>query len=66
MVTSFKETRSFYSVNLKSEEADLYRDFLRDNQFYFETSFYVEDIIHFEIYLNSEELRQADAFLATI
>lgn len=58
--------RTFYSVNLRRNEADAYRRFLHENQFYFETSAYVDDIIHFEIKLSADEVIIADNFLQTI
>ena len=64
MVTSFKERREFYSVNLPNNEADIYRSFLKENNFYFEASEYFGEYTHFEIYLNSEEYLQAESFLS--
>ena len=64
MVTAFKERREFYSVNLPNSEADVYRSFLKENNFYFEASEYFGEYTHFEIYLNSDEYLQAESFLS--
>lgn len=57
--------RSYYNVNLKVSEADYYRDFLRSNDFYFETSEYFGEYVHFELYLSESEADTCDRFLKT-
>lgn len=57
--------RTYYNVNLPVCDAEYYKDFLRSNDFYFETSEYFGEYVHFELYLSETEAQQADAFLQT-
>ena len=57
--------RTYYNVNLPINEADYYANFLRDNDFYFETSSYFGEYVHFELYLSESEADTCDRFLKT-
>ena len=55
--------RTYYNVNLTVNEADFYADFLRSNDFYFETSSYFDEYVHFEMFLSENEADICDRFL---
>lgn len=57
--------RRWMNVELTPEDADKNREFLRENKIKFESSG-CYNLVHFEVYVNEEELELCDAFLATL
>lgn len=58
--------RTNYELNLPVSEAEVYADFLRSNDFYFTSSEYFGEYIHFDLYLSETEADTADRFLRSI
>ena len=57
--------KNFYNVELNKEDAEKLKAYLKDNGIYFEPSA-CYNLIHFEIKVNEEELKQVNKFLAEI
>ena len=47
--------RTYYETNLPVTDAEIYADFLRSNDFYFETSDYFGEYVQFTQYLSETE-----------
>ena len=54
--------KHFYSVELKKEDAEKLKAYLKDNGIYFEPSA-CYNLIHFEIKVDEEEVKKVNAFL---
>lgn len=54
--------RDWYGTELTKEGAELFKDYLRLNDIYFEAS-QAGDWIHFECFMTDEELYSADIWL---
>ena len=54
--------KNFYNVELKRDEAEKLKAYLKENKIYFEPSA-CYNLIHFEIKVNEEELKQVNGFL---
>lgn len=54
--------KNFYNVELNKEDAEKLKAYLKANGIYFEPSS-CYNLIHFEIKVNAEELKQVNGFL---
>lgn len=56
--------RKWHNVELSQQEAGEFKKYLRDNNIKFETSG-AEDLVHFEVFVNTDEMESCDIFLGT-
>ena len=54
--------KRFYNVELKKEDAEKLKVYLKENGIYFEPSA-CYNLVHFEINVNEEEVKKVNAFL---
>lgn len=57
-----KYDRDWYGTELTKEGAELFKEYLRHNDIYFEAS-QADSLIHFECFMTDEELYSADIWL---
>ena len=57
--------RTYYETNLHVNDAEIYADFLRSNDFYFETSDYFGEYVQFTQYLSETEADACKRYLST-
>lgn len=54
--------KQFYNVELQPKQAELLKDFLRENNIYFEPSS-CYNLVHFEIKADNKEVEKVNQFL---
>ena len=56
--------RKWHNVELSQQEANEFKKYLHDNNIKFETSG-AGDLVHFEVFVNTDEMESCDIFLGT-
>ena len=57
-----KHDRDWYGTELSKEGAELFKDYLRLNDIYFEAS-QADDLVHFECFMTMPELYSANEWI---